>query len=79
MYLATWPLLFLSFLLFEINCQMSHQRELFHESNIGLVHQIKKPILKLRILIFLFFFFENEFSEAQRAANWHIDSCIDQE
>ena len=77
MYLATWPLLLLSFLLFEINCQMSHQRELFHESNIGLVHQIKNPILKLRILIIIFFF-QNEFSNAQRPATWQIDSCIDQ-
>ena len=50
MYLATWHLLFLTFLSFEINCQMSPQRELFHESNIGLVHQIKNPILNLLIL-----------------------------
>jgi hypothetical protein len=58
---------------------MSSQRELFHESNIGLVHQIKNPILKLQILFF--FFFKNEFTDFQRAGNClfdkHINCCID--
>ena len=55
MYLAIWPLLFLSFLSFEIYCEMSPQRELFHESNIGPVHQIKKSNPETKNSDFLFF------------------------
>ena len=39
---------------------------------IQLVHQIKHLILKLRILN-LFYEYENEFSDFQRAANWLFD------